>query len=136
MGKLRKSLLKRIIMARVLVIDGDQDILLTMTMAIRHLGYEPCTIDHCEDVLQRVIDLQPDLIFIDITPQLSASKKLCKELKEVGALPNVPLIVFSTYPAHARRIGEFGAVSFLGKPFDLEELIELLRKYIPEKVAG
>jgi DNA-binding NtrC family response regulator len=122
-------------MARVLVIDVDHDILLTMTMAIRHMGHQPVTLDHCDNVLDSVVGLQPDLIFIDISPQPSASKKLCKELKGTGALPNVPVIIFSTYPAHAGRIGEFNAVNFLSKPFDLEDLNELLRKYIPENVA-
>lgn len=82
--------------------------------------------DSGENGLMRMIELAPDVIFVDIEMPKMTGMELVHFAKK---LKKVPLIVFATaYPNFAAEAFRFEAVDYLLKPFDEEQLKETVSR--------
>jgi two-component system LytT family response regulator len=89
---------------------------------------------NAEEATVQILQLRPDVLFLDIEMAGTNGLDLLKELEEV------PLIIFSTaYPEHAVRAFEVNALDYLVKPIADERLaaaLERARKALTHKTAS
>ncbi|MGG7619368.1 LytR/AlgR family response regulator transcription factor [Bacillus coreaensis] len=79
-----------------------------------------------EAALMKVLQLQPDVIFLDVEMPRMNGMELAKALKE---FKKPPYIVFATaYPEFAAEAFRYDALDYLLKPFDEEQLHETIRR--------
>ncbi|WP_066060080.1 LytR/AlgR family response regulator transcription factor [Robertmurraya korlensis] len=79
-----------------------------------------------EAALMKVLQLQPDVIFLDVEMPRMNGMELAKALKE---FKKPPYIVFATaYPEFAAEAFRYDALDYLLKPFDEEQLQETIRR--------
>jgi len=106
------------------------------------LAYEQIDIigeaDCGEHALEKIVSLQPDVVFLDIEMAEMSGLSLAKMLKQ---LKQPPTIVFATaYPNYAVEAFRYEAVDYLLKPFDDvqvgEAVARLLRKLEKEKPSA
>jgi len=74
----------------------------------------------------------PDLIVLDIIlPELSGWD-VCKEIKKDERLKKIPVIMLTanSHPEHNLLGKSLGAVEYITKPFSIEELDEVVSKYL------
>jgi len=76
----------------------------------------------------------PDLILMDnwLTDWKSDAngQQLCKQLKSNPATSHIPVIIISAV-SNIKEIAEAGlADSYLKKPFDMNELLEMVKRFI------
>ncbi len=88
-------------------------------------------IAECENgliALNKINELKPDLIFLDIQmPELDG-------LSLLNELPQLPLIIFTTaFNQYAIKAFEINAVDYLLKPFDKDRFAQAIQKVIEQK---
>ncbi|MEI3599636.1 MULTISPECIES: LytR/AlgR family response regulator transcription factor [unclassified Oceanobacillus] len=81
-----------------------------------------------EEAVMKVIQLKPDVVFLDIEMPKMSGMEVAKSMRE---LKNPPLIVFATaYPQFAVEAFRYDAVDYLLKPYDEELLRETIDRII------
>ncbi len=113
-------------MARILVIDDEQDVRMATTMALKHGGH---TVVEAEDGLSGMRLLRQhgpfDLIVCDVMMPGMTGHEVCQLVRLNQATKNIPFIFLSAKRDTDERLEglSLGADDYLGKPFALEELL-------------
>ena len=104
-------------------------------MVLEAAGFRVESATNGEDGIAKARSLTPDLILLDIMmPGIDGWETLTR-LKRDQATANVPVIIF-TAREHARghqKSAEMGAADYFRKPFEPDELIELVEKHAAQK---
>lgn len=116
-------------MQKILVVDDDEGILDAVSL-ILETQYIVKTIIKGEEVYEQVGKFKPDLILLDILMSGSDGRVICKKLKENPKSTKIPIVMMSAHPAVEKQALDFGASSFIAKPFNSEELFAIIRKYL------
>jgi CheY-like chemotaxis protein len=88
-------------------------------------------IDEAEDgeqVLEMYFAQQPNLIFLDVHLPKINGWGILSYIRRVDQKTKIVLVTASKEPEDVLKALELGADGFMGKPFDTEELTELLRR--------
>ena len=120
---------------RVLIIEDDPVVIQSTSMVLETVGCEVCSGLGGEEGLARAVEERPDLILLDIMmPDLDGWQVLQK-LKSSEETRDIPVVIFTAYEVSRGREGlvERGAVGLVQKPFEPEELIDIVRRNIPQE---
>lgn len=112
----------------VLLADDDAGILTVLTRAMTAQGYRVKASGNISDVDAWVAEGLGDAVVTDIT--MPRGNGLAGLQRWQARRPDLPVIVMSAHNTllNAARAQELGAVTFLPKPFDLNELMAALKK--------
>ena len=112
----------------VLLADDDASILTVLTRAMKAKGYQVMASENISDVDAWVSQGLGDVVVTDVTmPRGNGLEGLARwQAKR----PDLPVIVMSAHNTllNAAKAQELGAITFLPKPFDLNELTEALQR--------
>ena len=132
-------------MAKVLIVDDDEDIIDNLTMILEQAGYAVSVRRDTEQITAEVAALAPDLIILDVMfPQdPAAGFKAVRELKADPRLAAIPIVVLSavsqrTAPSVGLSGGGAGdaaalAQAFIEKPIEPRMLLEQVRGLLQPK---
>lgn len=113
----------------VLVVDDDHDLLNLVRLVVQGDGYLVETASDGREALAAVARHMPNLILLDMKMPVMNGWEFAAEF--AAAYGSSTPIVVITAAADARKAAEdVGAVSWLGKPFDIDTLIRAVRRYI------
>lgn len=107
---------------KVLIFDDDEDILAICTYILEEQGWEVNTFSNCNNVIEKVTSVMPDVILMDNWIPDSGGIVATQALKQQEKLKQIPVVYFSANNDIKTLAKQAGADSFLAKPFDLEEL--------------
>lgn len=109
------------------VVDDDEAIRRTTTFLIESFGFRAAAFASAEDFLNSVELRDTSCLLIDVRLPGMDGLQLQGELAAAGC--NIPIIFITAYENNdSRRQGlQAGAVAFLAKPFDDEELFQGIR---------
>ena len=122
--------------ARVLLVDDDPEILEATGQVLREWGYAVDEACDGQTALTLARKAKPDLMIVDLMMPLMDGWTLIRRLREENLATDVPLVVFSAdrdVPDKARNVDADAA---LRKPFELEELQEVMERLLPSKPAA
>ncbi|MBI2993127.1 MAG: nitrogen regulation protein NR(I) [Gammaproteobacteria bacterium] len=110
------------------VADDDRSIRWVLEKALAKEGYEVSSFETGEKLLNRLDHETPDLIISDIRMPGMDGIRLLDEIKQRST--GVPVIVMTAYSDIERAVSAFqgGAFEFLSKPFDVDEMVGLVRR--------
>ncbi len=118
---------------KILHIDDDEDDQEIFVTALGQVNnkVEYTAHDNPAEALQQLEKKQinPDLIFLDLNMPVMNGQQFLVELKKRTSLKHIPVIILST-SSHIPTINlmkELGAMDFITKPDDFEELIYKLQ---------
>jgi len=118
-------------MKKIWVIDDDEGILEVVNIILTSAGYQVETSlnGQCFQNINKNGD-KPDLILLDVLLSGEDGRDICKRLKSQEKTKDIPIIMLSAHSS-ARKIIDFcGAEAFLAKPFDVDELIDMVDEYV------
>ena len=81
--------------------------------------------------LERVIELQPDCVILDLKNPSEEGSKLCMDIKGTEETKNISVIALSTHP-RAVDLKNVCADDVVAKPFDIDVLIEIVESQLQE----
>jgi DNA-binding NtrC family response regulator len=120
-------------MAKIVVQDTDHSILEVLSLALENEGYTVYSTGSCDDILESIDKMRPHVVMLDVKLANTECLDACKLIKQ--KYPDLPVIALScnnnindVYAAHCFD-------DYIEKPFDLDHLYTLLRKYIPSSLA-
>ena len=72
----------------------------------------------------------PDLVLLDINVGSEDGREMCRGIKEQSKFHHIPVILFSANTEALKVNADAGADAGIEKPFDLNNLVELIDKYL------
>jgi two-component system chemotaxis response regulator CheY len=114
---------------RIALIEDDDGIRETLELALADEGYEVLTAANGASGLQVVAAGRPDVILLDMKMPTMDGWAFARSYRELPG-PKAPLLVITAANAPDRRAEEIGATAYLSKPFDLDELMAMVRRLV------
>jgi DNA-binding response OmpR family regulator len=118
----------------IFAINGSPEFLDLMRDLFQEEGYNVTTTNYVPRSFDQIAALQPDALIIDVATGQRAGWDLLERLHAQAATSGIPVLVVSTDPQlleHAeRQSARYGTHRHLGKPFDVEEILALVRAMI------
>jgi two-component system, chemotaxis family, chemotaxis protein CheY len=112
----------------VLVVDDDPDILDALSEILEAEGYEVQRARNGREALQRLEQGHPNLILLDLMMPVMDGWEFARSL-DPRARP--PIVVLSADRNVSIKAREIGALGWLAKPFELSELLSVVRRACP-----
>ena len=107
---------------RVLLIDDDGLIVTTLTRSLKKQGYEVLADSQGQDVLALARSFHPDVVLLDIKLPGKNGLEILKEITESRIDTKVIMLTSDDTAETAIKAIRLGAVDYLAKPFNLEEV--------------
>jgi PAS domain S-box-containing protein len=119
-------------MEHILIVDDEASVLKYLTKMLAAEGYSVHSADTGEMALASVAERRPDLILVDVNMPVMDGFEVCRHLKRQKATAAIPVIFISgsmetTNLANSLALG---AVDFVIKPFQREELVARVRTHV------
>ncbi len=114
---------------KVLVVDDDPGMREVLESILATENVEVCTAVDGKDAVQKTLALKPDLILLDVGMPKLSGLTFCKAIRAGAQTRNTPIIIVTSLTATGRleECMEAGADDFVGKPFQLEDLLIRVR---------
>ncbi|HWD88205.1 MAG TPA: response regulator [Mucilaginibacter sp.] len=120
---------------RLLVIDDDQDI----RDLVREIFEEDDYTVHCladvDDIFSEISHFRPDVVLIDYKLGISNGADICYQIKSNAGTLHIPVVLFSAHHREIDSIGNYGWNAFIGKPFDISHIRQVIGKYLIRKTG-
>lgn len=125
-------------MAKVLVVDDEPNIVLSLEFLMQQAGFEVTTALDGETALVLVKETQPDLILLDISLPGISGFEVLEELRSQEAYKRLPIVMLT---AHGREVERekglaLGADDYITKPFSTRALVEKVQALLNESASG
>jgi DNA-binding response OmpR family regulator len=110
---------------RVLVVEDDDNIRDLVDIVLSTAGYEVLTAPNGAAALQLIGQTRPDLVLLDMRMPVMDGWEFARRYRE-RAEPAAPILVLTAARDAAARAAEIDANGYLGKPFEMQELLSLV----------
>ncbi|MDP4129610.1 MAG: response regulator [Bacteroidota bacterium] len=115
---------------RVMIFDDDTDLLEVCSIVLKSKNYEVESCNRCHSIVQDVELFAPDVILMDNWIPDTGGVKATQLIKRHSGLKGIPVIFFSANNDVRELAVEAGAEFFLQKPFEIDELENIVSKAI------
>ncbi len=125
-------------MPRVLVVDDEPNILLSLEFLMQQAGFEVTTAEDAEQAQVLISQQVPDLILLDISLPGMSGFDLLEELRADEATRSLPVVMLT---AHGREVEKekgmaLGASDYITKPFSTRELVSRVQALLDRGNGG
>lgn len=112
-------------MVSVLVVDDERDIREAVSEVLADEGYEVRDAEDGAQALTKIREHHPDVILLDLMMPRMNGWEFRAAQKDDPELSGIPVIVVSALG----RVAGLDAADFIQKPFELEELLTVVRQH-------
>jgi len=118
---------------KIVIIDDERPILLTLEALLGRHGYEPHTANTAASGMTMVRKVNPDIVLLDLGLPDAEGMDVLKELKK--EMPNLHVIILTAHDSLSNAIEsiKLGAFHFIAKPYAPEELMALIGLAIDQR---
>jgi len=113
----------------ILVVEDDPQVARLITLVLQRSGFDSQVVADGESALTRALSVKPSMIFADLTIKGMGGEQLCSTLKSNPDTQKIPYVVVSGDRDIAEKARICGADDYIGKPFEFDDLIRLVKKY-------
>jgi excisionase family DNA binding protein len=117
----------------ILLVDDDEKVRELVRVNLEFEGYTVREAGGADEGLAAIEDARPDLILLDVMmPQVDGWEML-RRIQERHGVGAIPVVMFSGKVDERLQseAEERGAQGFVGKPFDLQQLIDQTKQIVP-----
>lgn len=111
----------------ILIVDDDVNILELCTIILTECGYNVVISETSHDIIEKVTEVKPDAILMDNWIPDIGGIKATQLLKSHPKFKSIPVVYFSANNDIQILAQKAGADAVLAKPFDLDELENLIK---------
>lgn len=131
--------------AKILIVDDDRDILMSLENRVTWMGHEPLTAANGKDALRLIQEEAPDLVLLDLELPLLSGLDVLKQVAETSIQSNPPdegrpqlqatyttplIVILTAFGTIERAVQamQLGAFDFVPKPFTADHLTVVINK--------
>lgn len=112
----------------ILIVDDEEELAENLGDLLEFEGYNVILTSTGEEALEKLAESVPDIILLDIQlPGISGIDVLRKAKSKHPELP-VVMVSASSQKGTSEQVGQLGAEAMVLKPYDQDELLELVAK--------
>jgi len=122
---------------KVVVIDDSKTIRRTAETLLKKAGCQVITATDGFESLSKVMEHQPNIIFVDIMMPRLDGYQTCALIKNNQAFKKIPIVMLSSKDGLFERARSriVGAEHYMTKPFTREELLNTIKAYVIDAKA-
>jgi DNA-binding response OmpR family regulator len=113
----------------ILVVEDEPELRAVVTFILEEEGFQVAQAADGQQAVERAGETRPALVVLDMGLPILSGEEVAAELARIYPEPP-PILVMSAAGAIAERARRIGAVSFIAKPFDLDDLAKAVRKIL------
>ena len=119
---------------KILVVDDEPTILKMVETRLTTEGYEVFAAHSGDEGLQQCKSLKPDAVILDIMMPGMDGNEVAAHMQEDPDLKKIPIIFLTAVvkPQEIPKNRKIGGHYFLSKAFKITELLDILKKVLPE----
>jgi PAS domain S-box-containing protein len=116
---------------KILMVDDDNEISRLVQIMLRH-QYFVVTAKNGKEAVEMALDIKPDMVLMDLSMPVLDGYEATKILKSRIETSNIPIIALSAraMKGEIEKALQVGCDAHLAKPFKLNELIEIIKKFL------
>jgi DNA-binding response OmpR family regulator len=116
-------------MARILIADDEEDVLLLCRVNLEFEGFEVCEASNGQEAIEVARREHPDLVLLDVMMPVKDGWDCLAELKSDPELRDVPVVMLTAkvHEEHQLRGLASGAADYVTKPFHPSALVRTVR---------
>lgn len=117
---------------KILIVDDEKDIVETLKFLLESEGLNCITAYDGEEALNKAKTENPDLVILDVMLPKINGYKVCRLLKFDIKYKKIPILMVTARSQDEDKVigEETGADEYITKPFDIEELVATVKKYL------
>ncbi len=118
----------------IMVVDDSLTVRKITSRLLTREGFQVVTAKDGVDALEQLLDFVPAVMLVDIEMPRMDGFDLTRNVRLDPRLKDVPIIMITSRIAdkHRNYAREIGVNEYLGKPYDEEALLHLIRSYLPD----
>lgn len=124
-------------MAKILLVDDDEDVLTTLRVLLKSEGHRVAAVTEGLEAMERLRSLEEiDLLVADLRMAPIDGLELIRVARE--ARPSLGIVVVSAYldEKNIQRVKDLGCDRYVRKPFDIDEVLDAVRDVLIQKGPG
>ena|SRR5437016_6095812 len=121
-------------MSKVLIVDDEPDVLLLLRVNLEAAGYETVLAADGETALSRIDDSDPDVVLLDIMMPVMDGWGVLRVLSERDDAPRVVVVSAKSSDRDIVRALTSGALDYITKPFDPDDLVDVVARTVNESL--
>lgn len=120
-------------MSNILVADDEEELLELIRFSLDAAGHKVTTAKNGKMALDLVRSQKFDLVILDVMMPIMDGYHAASEISQDPSLPPVILLTSRDYDQDQAAIKGSGASAFLSKPFDVPDLLDVVKKLTRNK---
>lgn len=119
---------------KILVVEDDTDLQQVLGIRLKAAGFDVLSAQDGTSAFSTALKQSPDIVLLDLGLPAGDGYTVLRRLKESSKTSTAPVIVLSARDAAENRPKalEAGADDYLSKPVDPRDLVETLKRHLPE----
>ncbi len=119
---------------KVIIFDDEGDLLKVTQVILESRGFDVVAYDSSRNAIENIKKEKPDLILLDIFMPYKDGYQVCDEVRCDQEIKDIPIIVCTAQTVEKGLIDKahefYGANDYIVKPFEIDELIEKIKKHL------
>ncbi|GCE16282.1 response regulator [Dictyobacter kobayashii] len=116
-------------MSTILVVDDEVSIIEVLRDVLIDEGYEVMTASNGKEGLACLEKTRPDLVLCDVMMPVIDGRELCRRMTANPHLRSIPLIFMTAVHKAFNQI-DCHYVAVIAKPFDIDEVLDIVARFI------
>ena len=119
----------------VLIADDDLEILNLTRSLMRRRGFEVLEASDGDEAMRQLLENRPDLVILDVMMPGQSGWEVCRSIRETESLKNIGVIMLTGVGHLMNEMTSplYGADGYLDKPFEFEELDNLVTDVLQKR---
>src|SRR5437588_8956648 len=113
----------------ILEVEDEPSLRELVAEVLGMVGYSVETAVNGQEALEKIERTHPALILLDMRMPVLDGWGVARKLRERGN--QIPIVVMTAAQSAQRWAEEIGADGFLGKPFEIDDLIDIVGRFTP-----
>jgi len=122
---------------KILIVDDEVHLVRSLSFVLSKEGYEVYSASNGEEALDKIRQLRPDLVFLDVMMPKKDGYEVCTEIKNTPELKDIYVIILTAKGQEADRARgtSCGANEFLTKPFSPVAMVAKVKELFGQTLA-
>jgi len=119
--------------AKLLLVDDDQGFLTLLSMRLTAEGFQVVAVNSGQECLQKIEAFKPDVLISDLRMDTMDGLELYGRVNRL--MPFLPVILITAHGSISDAVAatQQGVFSFLPKPIDRQQLLDIIRQALDQK---
>ena len=120
-------------MKKIMLVDDEEQLVAIMASVLQDEGFSVTKSLSAEEALEAFTSISPDLVITDVRMQQMDGFTMCEKVRSAQRDREIPFIFMTGLDDRRgqERAVQLRASAYVNKPFDVDDLIGLVKKVLP-----